>query len=42
MMAAAQTDVTASYLKNYRFDSDFHHTAGQTTKVEKEIKAIPG
>ena len=42
LTATAQTDVTADYLKNYGFDSGFHHTAGQTTKVDKEIKVITG
>ena len=39
---AAQTDVTADYLKNYSFDSGFHHKAGTTTEVKQEIKTITG
>ena len=42
LFAVAQTDVTADYLTNYTFDSDFHHKAGETTKVDKEIKTIKG
>ncbi len=42
LFAVAQTDVTADYLTNYTFDSGFHHKAGETTKVDKEIKTIKG
>ena len=42
LAAAAQTDITAQYLKNYSFDSGFHHKAGATTEVKQEIKTITG
>ncbi len=42
LTVSAQTDVTAHYLKNYGFDSGFHHAAGETTEVKQEIKTITG
>ena len=42
LAAAAQTDITAQYLKNFSFDSGFHHKAGTTTEVKQEIKTITG
>lgn len=38
----AQIDVTANFLQNFNFDSNFHHVAGETTNVTKEIKNISG
>ncbi len=42
LTASAQTDVTASYLRNYGFDTGFHYKAGATNEVKQEIKPITG
>ena len=42
LTASAQTDVTATYLKNYGFDTGFHYKAGATNEVKQEIKPITG
>ena len=34
LTASAQTDVTATYLKNYGFDTGFHYKAGATNEVK--------
>ena len=39
--AAAQTDVTKFFLKNYSFDSNYDYKAGQTQSVAQEILDIP-
>lgn len=38
----AQEDVTATYLTNYGFDSNFNYKSGATNEVKQELKTVNG